>query len=57
MAGRPASFESQMAELACELQALTHEGIRNELERLRVMKQLARLAEAARPSGTAVAIG
>lgn len=43
--GRPPSLESQRTELLCELQALTQEGIRNEIERLRVMRQLARLSE------------
>lgn len=43
--GRPASLASQRTELLCELQALTTEGIKNELERLRVMRQLTALSE------------
>lgn len=43
--GRPASLASMRTELLCELQALTQEGIKNELERLRVMRQLATLTE------------
>jgi hypothetical protein len=36
---------SMRTELLCELQALTQEGIKNELERLRVMRQLTQLSE------------
>lgn len=43
MAGRPPSLESREIELLCELQALTQEGIQNELDRLRVMRQLAQI--------------
>ena len=43
--GRPPSLDSQRAELFCELEALTQEGIRNEIERLRVMRRLATLSD------------
>jgi hypothetical protein len=43
--GCPASLESQRTELLCELQALTQEGIKNELDRLRVMRELTALSE------------
>jgi hypothetical protein len=43
--GRPPSLASQRTELLCELQALTTEGIKNELERLRIMRQLTALTE------------
>ena len=51
--GRPASLASQRTELLCELQALTQEGIRNELDRLRVMRQLTQLTEPGRFAASA----
>jgi hypothetical protein len=43
--GRPPTLESELAECAVELQALTQEAIRNELERARLSRHIASLAE------------
>jgi hypothetical protein len=51
--GRQPSLASLRTELLCELQALTQEGIKNELERLRVMRQLTQLSEPGLVAATA----
>lgn len=39
--GRPMSLESSAAELVMELHALTQESMRNEIERARLLRELA----------------
>lgn len=47
MRGRPMTLESQIAELALEIQTLSHQSAQLELERLRAARQLATLADQA----------